>query len=75
MGVTKMHARQVFKSLAKFEPHLKNRPHMFNKHWVSDRVTALLQPLMDGGVDSRLKLLARWKSEPSCASVARVRRR
>ena len=73
---------RVFPALARFEPHLKNRPHMLNKPWVKvgraascigdtdarvqDRVTALLQPLIDGKIDCKLKLTAQWQADPNC---------
>ena len=54
----------IFAKLAKFVPSLKNKPDILNKPWVKERVVAILQPLVDGQIDTKAKLLAKWKADP-----------
>ena len=54
----------LYPALARFVPHLKNRPDIMNKKWVKERVVAVLQPLVDSAIATRAALERRWKSEP-----------
>eukprot|EP00038_Savillea_parva_P001990 m.109051 g.109051 ORF g.109051 m.109051 type:complete len:1221 (+) comp10686_c1_seq1:183-3845(+) len=55
----------LFPVLQPFNKHLKNRPDIFNKHWISkERVVAVLQPLVDRQIDTKAKLVAVWEKQP-----------
>lgn len=55
----------VCPQLLQYVDNLKNKPEIMNKPWVKERVVAVLQPLVEGQIDSRAKLLVRWKTEPT----------
>lgn len=54
---------KIFPKLATYTPLLKNKPEIFNKPWVKERVVAVLQPLVDHGIDTRAKLEKTWATD------------
>jgi ATP-dependent RNA helicase DHX37/DHR1 len=53
----------VCTKLAQIQPYLNGKPSMITQQWTQNKIAAIIQPFLDFKIDTKKKLLERWKKD------------
>lgn len=53
----------VCTKLAQIQPYLNGKPSLITQQWTQNKIAAIIQPFLDFKIDSKKKLLDRWKRD------------